>query len=95
MPVFEETFGKPVKEMDEGEWRMAVYSLIHGLRLDNEIAHKSINMRLDETNGKVRKIPELSECVSHHKLYFKIWAGIGVPVVIAVLIAFFKFVLNL
>ena len=95
MPHFEETYGFAPDQMTERERFIALYGALHDLKIDHKQAIDGIYKRLDEANGKVRKIPELSECVNHHKLYFKIWAAIGVPVGIALLIAFFKFVLNL
>jgi len=46
MPDFEEIYGKPVDEMTDGEFKVAVLGFLHG-----------IDKRLIELNGKTKCIP--------------------------------------
>ncbi len=65
MPNFEEVFGVSWKDMDEGEYKMAVQSTLHG-----------IVERLDKINGCVQ---DTIKCTDRHKTYFKaIWWFAGV-----------------
>ncbi len=78
MPDFESIYGKDPATMDEGEYKIAVFGYLHALNESME----GINKRLDETNGKVR-------CIPQHQMYFKligvITAGIIFPILVFLL----------
>jgi len=65
MPHFEETYGFAPEQMTERERFIALYGALHDLKLDHKQAIDGIYKRLDETNGKVRCIPQM-------KLYWKV-----------------------
>jgi len=74
MPNFEEIYQKKPNEMDEGEFKIALFGYLHGFQAGLD----AINERLDVTNGKVKCIPELeSKIDSHGKQLGWIWAIIG------------------
>jgi hypothetical protein len=51
--TFVEKFGKSPNEMDEGEWKMAQFSLF-----------SDISDRLDITNGSIKEIPRIKNRVT-------------------------------
>jgi len=65
MPHFEETYGFAPEQMTERERFIALYGALHDLKIDHKQAIDGIYKRLDETNGKVRCIPQM-------KLYRKV-----------------------
>jgi len=65
MSNFEEIFGVSWKDMDEGEYKVAVQSTLHG-----------IMERLDKIKGCVQ---DTVKCTEKHKTYFKaLWWIVGV-----------------
>ena len=72
MTDFEQIYGKPVDKMDEGEYKVVVLGLLHGLA-----------QRLDKMNGNVA---DTMDCVSRHKTYFRIVAAISCGIIFPLMV---------
>jgi hypothetical protein len=73
-----------LKGLDEGEWRIWIAGRL-----------EQINNRLDETNGKVRSIPEMKLCVGNHgKQITGLWIGVS-TIGFAIVVALLKYVFSL
>jgi len=82
--TFEHQYEKSPYEMDEGEWRLVLLAQL-----------KAINQRLDQTNGKVRAIPEQQKCIDRHTLYFKLLSIVATLIFIPLVVALFKLAFKL
>jgi len=90
MANFEEIYQKKPNEMDEGEFKVALFGYLHGFQ--EGIA--AINNRLDVTNGKVRCIPDLKTSIeSHNKQFGWLWGVVG-TLGGAIVIALLKYIIG-
>jgi len=91
MANFEEIYQKKPDEMDDGEFKIALFGYLHGFQNGLD----AINNRLDVTNGKVKGIPELKASVDSHKTQLGwIWGIIG-TLGGAITIALIKFIIGI